>query len=113
MNSPSLPRISAGCPREKKAAYTLPLPKGNGSRSGERKSFAGTFSLDQIVAHGGYIYRIEKDHSLVICRDDNLAELARVYFFDNGEWMALSGKGRHYFYSSGARELFTVYKVRN
>ena len=80
-------------------------------RSSETVNTPSSSSLDKVYAKGGYLFLIDRDHSLVIYREETLAPVARAYFFEGGEWMAIGADKRHYFYSSKARDLFNVYKV--
>ncbi|MDC7218594.1 MAG: hypothetical protein PQJ59_01565 [Spirochaetales bacterium] len=88
-------------------------PEGQWYSSGQVKPGTEAHSLDRVVSHNNYLYRIERDHSLVICREDNLEVLARVHFFEGGEWLAQREENRYFFHSSEARDYFTVYKIKN
>ncbi|MDC7221874.1 MAG: hypothetical protein PQJ59_18230 [Spirochaetales bacterium] len=88
-------------------------PEGNWCRSGKEKNESDSYALGGPALHQGYIYRIEKNHSLIISREKDLKPLVTVYFFEGGEWLALNESNPYYFYSSKARELFTVYKVND
>jgi hypothetical protein len=68
-------------------------------------------SQSKILSHNGYIYLISPDHSLIIMDEKTLRPLAKVYIFENGQWLALSLMNNYYFYSKEARDLFSVYKL--
>jgi hypothetical protein len=97
----------------KEGQIYVTTPDGHWYSSGEITPNVKAHSLDHIVSHNNYLYRIEQDHSLAICRENTLAPLVNVYFFDNGEWVAIREDSPIYFHSSEARELFTVYKIED
>ncbi|MBN2626994.1 MAG: WD40 repeat domain-containing protein [Spirochaetales bacterium] len=70
-----------------------------------------TFSLNSILSHGNYLYRLDREHGLVISRKEDRKPLVRVYFFAGGEWVAQALGTPYYFHSAKGRDLFTVYKI--
>jgi WD40 repeat protein len=70
-----------------------------------------TFSLNSVLSHGDYLYRLDREHGLVISRKEDRKPLVRVFFFAGGEWVAQALGTPYYFYSAKGRDLFTVFKI--
>jgi len=104
--------IGNDCPMTQRGGRVfVTTPDGEWYRSDGAGSQPATYSLDRVIDHDGYLYSLDRDHSLIISGEERGGTLVKVYFFDNGEWLALSPGTRFYFHSVKARGLFTVYRI--
>lgn len=78
---------------------------------GVAPSYLDVRSAMPILYHNGYLYVIDRDNSLLIFEERELKPLARLYAFENGQWLAQSFLGDFYIYSEKARDYFSVFRL--